>query len=202
MKWNLVVDNGGHKGEMIPIRMSPFLIGRNDDCQLRPTNGSVSRHHCALIRHGNALVLRDCQSTNGTFLNAHQVKGEVELHSGDRLGIGSLAFVVSRQGQAGPQRPHQSGSPRVVSEEAVAALLLETDKEETQRGEQEGVQNSLGAGDEEFRLPQNCPPGDPEVAPEKPTLSQAELAAAILRKKSYRWLRPKTSSGPEATAQN
>jgi len=127
MKWNLMIDKGSHKGQLIPICLTPFLIGRDDDCQLRPNDPYVSHHHCALISHGNTLVLRDCQSTNGTFVNARKIKGEVELHPGDRLGIGPLIFVVSLQGQGAvnqqPPKPPPARSSTLGSEEAVAAIL-------------------------------------------------------------------------------
>jgi hypothetical protein len=38
--------------------------------------------------------VRDLKSTNGTFLNGRRVEGEVAVHEGDVLRIGSLSFEV------------------------------------------------------------------------------------------------------------
>jgi pSer/pThr/pTyr-binding forkhead associated (FHA) protein len=97
MKWALKVDRGKRKGMIIPIQKSPFLIGRNNECQLRADNPYVSHHHCELRFNGEKVIVRDCLSTNGTFINSQKIEGEVELHEGDELKIGSLAFVVCRE---------------------------------------------------------------------------------------------------------
>jgi pSer/pThr/pTyr-binding forkhead associated (FHA) protein len=94
MKWALVVDRGQRKGMIIPIEKSPFLIGRNNECQLRPANPYVSGRHCELLIEDDKFVVRDCNSTNGTFINSQRIQGQVELHEGDHLDVGALAFVV------------------------------------------------------------------------------------------------------------
>ena len=192
MEWNLVIAKGEHKGQTIPIRLNPFVIGRDNDCQLRPASRLVSHRHCLLIRRGNALVLRDCHSTNGTFVNARKV-GEVELRPGDRLGIGPLAFVVSRKGQEQPTTPRRR-MPRIVSEEAIGALLLEMDMHNAD-GREHGAGGAWLSGSS-FCAPEGeaeKPPAEgSDAAPERPPLSPAEVATAILKKKSLDWLRPKT----------
>src|SRR5207244_6431236 len=82
MKWALMVDRGKRKLMMIPIQKSPFLIGRNDECQLRAANPYVSHRHCELLTDDDKIAVRDCNSTNGTFINSQRVEGQVELHEG------------------------------------------------------------------------------------------------------------------------
>src|SRR6516162_6051350 len=95
MKLNLVVLTPGKtQGKAIPITLSQFLIGRDPQCHLRPASAIISKRHCALMARGEQAFLRDFDSTNGTFLNDQQVKGEVELHHGDQLRIGPLLFRV------------------------------------------------------------------------------------------------------------
>jgi len=199
MAWNLVIDKGEYKGKTIPIRLTPFVIGRDDDCQLRPASLYVSHRHCVLIRRDDSLALRDCHSTNGTLVNGRRVEGEVKLRPGDRIGIGPLAFVVSLKGSAGVnQEPKKSPSPhmpRIVSEEAIAALLLEMDNEEA------AGKNHPHAENPPFSASEGDPAKTPgsaslEATPEQARLSPAEVAAALLRKKSFDWLRPKASNRP------
>ena len=137
MKWALVVDRGGHKGKIFPIRISPLRIGRDDDCQLRTSNPYVSHRHCELLTEDDKIILRDCNSTNGTFINGQKVEQQAELHEGDRLNVGPMSFVVretsageeqeqptsTNQTSAAPPKPN-----RTVDEDAVGEMLLEMDE--------------------------------------------------------------------------
>jgi pSer/pThr/pTyr-binding forkhead associated (FHA) protein len=92
MKLSLVVAQGVHTGKVIPVTSAEFVIGRDPQCQLRPASPAISKQHCALtVRDAKAFV-RDCGSTNGTFINGEQVAGEREIKSGDRLKVGPLEF--------------------------------------------------------------------------------------------------------------
>ena len=92
MKLSLVVAQGVHAGKVIPVTSTDFVIGRDPQCQLRPASPAISKQHCALtVRDAKAFV-RDCGSTNGTFINGEQVAGEREVKSGDRLKVGPLEF--------------------------------------------------------------------------------------------------------------
>jgi pSer/pThr/pTyr-binding forkhead associated (FHA) protein len=95
MKLQLVVQTPGKsEGKAIPITLSQFLIGRDPQCHLRPASALISKRHCALLVREDRVFLRDFDSTNGTFLNDRQVKGEVELHNDDTLKVGPLLFKV------------------------------------------------------------------------------------------------------------
>lgn len=128
MKFSLIVRTPGKmEGKAIPITLSQFLIGRDKQCQLRPASPVVSNRHCALqVREERAFV-RDFESTNGTFVNDQSVKGEQELHDGDRLQVGPMLFEVRLEKTAAPKpAPPASPKPSVetADDEAMAALLL------------------------------------------------------------------------------
>jgi predicted component of type VI protein secretion system len=116
--------------KVIPIRTSPFLVGRSPQCQLRPTSPLISQRHCALVLRGTQAFVADLDSTNGTFINDELIQGEVELHHLDRLQVGSLAFEV-RLGAGTPvDRPTPLPPTRRARngasvEEVAAQLLLE-----------------------------------------------------------------------------
>jgi pSer/pThr/pTyr-binding forkhead associated (FHA) protein len=129
-----MVDGGKRKGMIIPIQKSPFLIGRNDECQLRAANPYVSHRHCELLTEDDKFVVRDCNSTNGTFINSQKVDGQVELHEGDRLNVGSLDFLVCHEDlkpieDDQPERASPKRS-RPIDEEAVGDILLKLDEED------------------------------------------------------------------------
>jgi pSer/pThr/pTyr-binding forkhead associated (FHA) protein len=95
MKVSLVVASGVHQGKVVPIVGQQFLIGRDQECQLRPASQAVSKQHCALIIRGSSVYLKDFGSTNGTLLNDSIVKGEErQLQNNDSLKIGPLDFTV------------------------------------------------------------------------------------------------------------
>ena len=86
---------GRHDGKLIPLEVDrKFLIGREQDCHLRPNSESVSRHHCCFTLDAFCLRIRDLGSTNGTIVNGEQISGQVRLESGDRVEVGPLEFEV------------------------------------------------------------------------------------------------------------
>ena len=112
MEIHLKVLAGRHAGQVIRISAPKFLIGRAEDCQLRPHSEMVSRHHCALIIEGDYAEVRDFGSKNGTFVNDQRVLPARELKSGDVLRIGPLKFEVTLVSQKAPQRKPKVSSVR------------------------------------------------------------------------------------------
>lgn len=73
-----------------------FLVGRADDCRIRVDEPSVSKRH-AEITWGAAsapAMIRDLNSSNGTFLNARAI-GDVDipLADGDAISFGDAPFL-------------------------------------------------------------------------------------------------------------
>lgn len=88
----LSVVGGKHAGQVIPLNRRKFLIGREQDCQLRPNSEMVSRHHCVFSLDDFSVRLRDLGSTNGTFVNGTRIQKETVLRNGDHVVIGNLEF--------------------------------------------------------------------------------------------------------------
>jgi predicted component of type VI protein secretion system len=106
MKLSLVVlTTGKQEGKVLPIGLPQFLIGRDPQCHLRPASASISKRHCALIQRDGKVFVRDFDSTNGTFVNDQQIKGEVEVHHDDRLRVGPLNFTVQIEASPPVNRP-------------------------------------------------------------------------------------------------
>lgn len=94
MEVGLKVIEGKQTGTLIPLNREKFLIGREEDCQLRPNSDLVSRHHCVIAVDDFTVRIRDLGSTNGTFVNDQRITTQVVLKQGDLVRIGKLAFEM------------------------------------------------------------------------------------------------------------
>jgi pSer/pThr/pTyr-binding forkhead associated (FHA) protein len=122
----MVLSEGKARGQSIPITLQQFLIGRDKECQLRPASQMISKRHCAVLVKGGKAFVRDFGSTNGTFVNEEQVKGERELKHEDLLKVGPLQFRVVLEitppvNKPTPPPPKSSGA---TDDDDVAAMLL------------------------------------------------------------------------------
>ncbi|MCY2964403.1 MAG: FHA domain-containing protein [Planctomycetota bacterium] len=109
----LKVLEGRQAGKTIPLNVRQFLIGREQDCHLRPNTDLVSRHHCVFTIDEFAVRLRDLGSTNGTFVNGERLQGQVVLKPGDRVSVGKLAFEILMQEQVAAALPEAAPEPAV-----------------------------------------------------------------------------------------
>lgn len=108
MHIQLKVLSGSSEGKLIPVTQEKFVIGRSDECQLRPKSDSISRRHCALVQKDERLLLIDLKSRNGTIVNEKKLdpaKAKVLKH-GDKIQVGKLEFeVVIQTDIAGKKKP-------------------------------------------------------------------------------------------------
>jgi pSer/pThr/pTyr-binding forkhead associated (FHA) protein len=200
MKLNLVVTTAGKAaGQVIPVKLSQFVIGRDPQCNLRPASALISKRHCAILVKNGQVFVRDFDSTNGTFVNDQQISGEVPLKHDDALKVGPLEFKVQIEGQPSVSKP--TPPPKAAGnadDEAAAAMLLAL-----QEG---GGDDSTGAEDSEvpsgstvFDMPNpvagsEAPSeasGDKKPDPKKAdakaqAVSAAKAAEALLAKYSRR----------------
>jgi len=91
----LKVLEGAKTGTKIAVKKDEFLIGRSQKCHLCVGSSSVSRRHCAITRKDAKVTIKDLGSRNGTLVNDQKIEGEVELSSGDELGIGSIKLLIT-----------------------------------------------------------------------------------------------------------
>lgn len=83
-------------GEQIPLNKSFFTIGKDslhvDYCI--KDNGTISRQHVVIRADEKGVLLEDCNSTNGTFLNGTRLSGgqAVILRAGDSVRLANEEF--------------------------------------------------------------------------------------------------------------
>jgi pSer/pThr/pTyr-binding forkhead associated (FHA) protein len=85
----LVVLSEGLTGKTYEIKVEKTTIGRLEDNSFSIAEPSVSSHHCEILLRGNDLVVKDLNSTNGTFINGEKVS-EAPLKHGQILRLGQV----------------------------------------------------------------------------------------------------------------
>jgi len=120
MKVTLVVASGAHQGKVIPITGSQFLIGRDQQCHLRPASQAISKRHCGLLIRDGKVYVKDYGSTNGTTVNDILIKDtEVVVSDGVTLKLGPLDFIVRIE----LLTPNPDGTPLPAATPETAAAL-------------------------------------------------------------------------------
>ena len=91
----LIVASGKNAGRAIAIKRNKLLIGRAEECDVRPLSEEVSRRHCAVHVGPGEVFVEDLGSRNGTFVNGDRIAGKIKVVGGDMIRVGALELKVS-----------------------------------------------------------------------------------------------------------
>lgn len=78
------------------LKPLPFTIGRKPGLSLMLPSNTVSGLHAEIFLVGSKLCLRDCGSTNGTFVNGDRLTEVRELRDNDVVQFSDLPFRLTR----------------------------------------------------------------------------------------------------------
>ncbi len=134
MQVKLSVLAGTHAGKEISLKDEKFVVGRSEECQLRPKSESVSRRHCVFVQKDGRVFLADLKSRNGTFVNDVRLEPEKAklLKTGDRIRIGQLDFQIFIEvGIGGAKKPEVRSIQEAASRlaEASSGTSIDAKKE-------------------------------------------------------------------------
>jgi pSer/pThr/pTyr-binding forkhead associated (FHA) protein len=163
MEVKLLVVNGKQAGIEIPVTSPKFVIGRNEDCQLRPQSHLVSRRHCAILVEADSAAVEDLGSTNGTFVNDEKIAGRRVLKSGDRIKVGMLEVEVRLAVAVGGKWKPKVQNVQEAAARTVAAASADEDDFDVSRW--------LGDEDDALNVP---PPA------QKPAVGEETVAGTSL----------------------
>ena len=96
----LVILNEGMTGRSHELTVDKTTIGRVEDNAFAITDPSVSSHHCEVLLRGPDIVVRDLNSTNGTFINGERIT-EAALKPGQILRLGQIELRLETGAPAG-----------------------------------------------------------------------------------------------------
>ena len=95
MNVKLVVASGKSAGKSIAVKGNKLLIGRAEECDVRPLSEEVSRRHCAIHIGPSGVTVEDLKSRNGTFLNGEKISTATKVADGDIIRVGALELKAS-----------------------------------------------------------------------------------------------------------
>ncbi|MBU6308220.1 MAG: FHA domain-containing protein [Planctomycetes bacterium] len=107
----MIVASGKSAGRSIAIKRNKLLIGRAEQCDVRPLSEEVSRRHCAITVGPTEIWVEDLGSRNGTFVNGTKITERTKIVDGDIVRVASLELKVSCTAPA----PQAGGSEDDVS---------------------------------------------------------------------------------------
>ena len=112
---SLIIQGGAESGRTVPISGGAITMGRRPDNDVMLDDSSVSRRHALIMETSSGVVLRDLNSTNGTFVN-HDRIGERDfvLSHGDRIRAGGCDITLVFHHEGAPTEriaPQRHSSP-------------------------------------------------------------------------------------------
>jgi pSer/pThr/pTyr-binding forkhead associated (FHA) protein len=184
----LKILQGSKQGKEVKIPTPKCLIGRGEDCHLRPQSEAISRRHCVILTTENEVVVRDLSSRNGTFVNDEQVKEEAVLLHGDVLRVGPLQFeIVIEASPAKSKRPKVTDIKEAVARTAEGSGINSTSDlgDVTQwLDEADSAEKSRRTAPEtrQFRLDETVVPSDSDVQPEAAAAAASGAGSATMKR--------------------
>jgi len=99
----LVLLSAGMTGRTHELKVDKTTIGRVDDNTFQIAEPSVSSHHCEVLLRGTEIVIKDLNSTNGTFINGEKVSESV-LKPGQVLRLGQIEMRLETETTSAPSK--------------------------------------------------------------------------------------------------
>ena len=97
----LVVLSAGMTGRSHELKADKTTIGRVEDNTFQIAEASVSSHHCEIEMRGSDVVIKDLNSTNGTFINGEKISESI-LKPGQTLRLGQVEIRLETEGMPAP----------------------------------------------------------------------------------------------------
>jgi len=100
----LVVLSEGLTGRSYELKVEKTTIGRLDDNAFQIAEQSVSSHHCEVLLKGDDVLIKDLNSTNGTYINGEKITEKV-LKPGQILRLGQIEVRLEADGTSAASAP-------------------------------------------------------------------------------------------------
>ena len=121
----LVILTQGLTGRSHELNVDHTTIGRVEDNLFQIAEASVSSHHCEVLLRGSDVVIKDLNSTNGTFINGEQITESV-LKPGQTLRLGQveLKLETGTPASAPASAPATAPAPGPAKKQGEATMVI------------------------------------------------------------------------------
>src|SRR5580765_638217 len=119
----LVLLSAGMTGRTHDLKVDKTTIGRVEDNTFQIAEPSVSSHHCEILLRGSDVIVRDLNSTNGTFINGEKVT-ESSIKPGQILRLGQIEMRLETDTPAASSKKPLDQT--MVMQRGVSLTELET----------------------------------------------------------------------------
>src|SRR5437867_10963061 len=89
----LLLNSTGGQAQELHLQSGLIRLGRNSANDIQIEHPSVSSFHCEITCAGDALIVKDLGSTNGTFIESRAIQ-EGSLAHGQRLQLGLVEMIL------------------------------------------------------------------------------------------------------------
>jgi predicted component of type VI protein secretion system len=114
----LAISTGGSEPREVRLPSTRFTVGRSVDDDLVIDDPGLSRRHALIEIADAAVLITDCGSRNGTFVNGNKISGPTPLKDGDVISIGSIASIkvlIGASGRPGTRGPVAGAPPGSIT---------------------------------------------------------------------------------------
>ena len=90
-----------------------ITIGRNPNCDIHIDNLGVSKRHAKIYKQDGAYVVKDLNSTNGTYVNNKRVARAI-INNNDEIHIGKHSLIVGMNAQKSTKTDQSFGEKTII----------------------------------------------------------------------------------------
>jgi pSer/pThr/pTyr-binding forkhead associated (FHA) protein len=121
----LVLLSEGFTGRAYELKVPTTTVGRVSDNAFEIPEASVSSHHAEILLRGTEVVVRDLNSTNGTYIAGERITTEAVLRPGQILRLGTVDMRLETS-DAAPKPKQALDHTRVIPQGVKADELFGT----------------------------------------------------------------------------
>lgn len=121
----LVILNQGMTGRSYELNIERTTVGRVEDNAFQIADSSVSSRHAEIILRGSDIVIKDLDSTNGTFINNEKIT-EAVFKPGQTLRFGQVEIKIDdgKPVTAAPAAGTPAPAPAAPKKQPIDATMI------------------------------------------------------------------------------
>jgi pSer/pThr/pTyr-binding forkhead associated (FHA) protein len=121
----LLIRGGPNSGVTVQLSAHPVILGRRSDNDVVIDETTVSRRHSLIMESPDGFVLRDFNTTNGTFVNRIKIgQTEYPLRHGDQISLGGSEVTLVFRMEGPSTQPVDTDAIREGTPEPGQAKVL------------------------------------------------------------------------------